>query len=112
MRAGGRLEVLLCAVTGAPLAAVLPGLLVVVASIGVISPNATALALADHADVAGAASALMGLASYVVAGAVAPLVGLGGEGSATAMALVITVCAAGGLASALVAGRVSSAAGR
>lgn len=108
----GGLEVLVCAVTGAPLAAVLPGLLVVVASIGIISPNATALALTDHADVAGAASALLGLASYVVAGAVAPLVGLGGEGSATAMALVITACAAGGLASALAAGRVSSAVGR
>jgi MFS transporter, DHA1 family, multidrug resistance protein len=110
----GGLEVLLCAVTGAPLAAVLPGLFVVVASIGIISPNATALALADHADVAGAASALLGLASYVVAGAVAPLVGLGGEGSVTAMALVVSACAAAGLASAVLAGSatVRSAAGR
>lgn len=99
----GGLEVLACALTDAPLAAVLPGLLVVVAAIGVISPNATALALAEHPDVAGAASALLGLASYVVAGAVAPLVGLGGEGSPTAMALVISACAAAGLACALAA---------
>lgn len=99
----GGVAVLVCALTDAPLAAVLPGLLVVVAAIGVISPHATALALADHAAVAGAASALLGLASYVVAGAVAPLVGLGGEGSPTAMALVITACAAGGLGCALAA---------
>jgi MFS transporter, DHA1 family, multidrug resistance protein len=101
--AGGGV-VLVAALTGAPLPVVLPGLLLVVSSIGLISPNATALALADHAAVAGAASALVGLLSYVVAGGVAPLVGLGGS-DPTGMALVITACAALGLGSAVLAGR-------
>ena len=101
---GGGAVVLVGALADAPLAVVLPGLALVVAAIGLISPCATALALADHADVAGAASALLGLASYVVAGGVAPLVGLGGD-APLGMALVVTGCAAAAGACALAAGR-------
>jgi DHA1 family bicyclomycin/chloramphenicol resistance-like MFS transporter len=68
------------------LAGVLPALFVVVASIGLVMPNATALALADQGDTAGAASAVIGLLQFAVAGVVAPLVGLGGAGSAVPMA--------------------------
>ena len=68
------------------LAGVLPALFVVVASIGLVMPNATALALADQGDTAGAASAVIGLLQFAVAGVVAPIVGLGGAGSAVPMA--------------------------
>lgn len=105
MQVSGGLVVLVAALTDAPLAVLLPGLFLVVAAIGLISPNATALALADHGAVAGAASALLGLFSFLVAGIIAPLVGLGGEGSVVAMAVVITGCAAAGLLAAVVAGR-------
>lgn len=105
MQVTGGVVALVAAVTDGPLAIVLPGLFLVVSAIGLLSPNAAALALADHASVAGAASAMLGLASYLVAGAAAPLVGLGEEGSLLAMALVITGCAVGALAAALAAGR-------
>jgi DHA1 family bicyclomycin/chloramphenicol resistance-like MFS transporter len=68
------------------LAAVLPTLFVVVASIGFVLPNATALALSGHRDTAGTASAVIGLLQFAVAGIVAPLVGLGGAHSAVPMA--------------------------
>ncbi|HEY7075019.1 MAG TPA: multidrug effflux MFS transporter [Solirubrobacteraceae bacterium] len=68
------------------LAGVLPALFVVVASIGLVMPNATALALADQGEIAGAASAVVGLLQFAVAGVVAPLVGLGGASSAVPMA--------------------------
>jgi MFS transporter, DHA1 family, multidrug resistance protein len=68
------------------LAGVLPALFVVVASIGLVLPNATALALADQGETAGAASGLIGVLQFAVAGVVAPLVGLGGAGSAVPMA--------------------------
>jgi DHA1 family bicyclomycin/chloramphenicol resistance-like MFS transporter len=73
------------------LAGVLPGFLLVVSSIGLISPNATALALADHAHQAGSASALLGLLYYMVGAAVAPLAGLGGMHTAVPMAVIIAL---------------------
>jgi MFS transporter, DHA1 family, multidrug resistance protein len=88
--AGGLL--LLAAVSlGLGLAGVLPGFLLVVASIGLINPNATALALADQAHQAGSASALLGLLTFVVGAAVAPLAGLGGTHTAVPMAVVIAL---------------------
>jgi len=88
--AGGLL--LLAAVSlGLGPAGVLPGFLLVVSSIGLISPNATALALADHAHQAGSASALLGLLYYLVGAAVAPLAGLGGTHTAVPMAVVIAL---------------------
>jgi MFS transporter, DHA1 family, multidrug resistance protein len=81
--AGG---VALLALNRLGLAAVLPALFVVVASIGFVLPNATALALSGHREIAGAASAVIGLLQFAVAGIVAPLVGLGGARSAVPMA--------------------------
>lgn len=108
VQVSGGLVVLLAALVDAPLGVVLAGLFFVVTAIGLIAPQATALALADHGAVAGSASALLGLASYVVAGVFAPLVGLGGEGSPVAMALVISGCAAAGLGAAVAAGRTAT----
>src|SRR2546423_12636585 len=67
----------------------LPPLFLVVASIGVVVPNTTALALAGHPETAGSASALLGLGQFVFGAAAAPLVGLGGKGTALPMAVVI-----------------------
>lgn len=55
-----------------------PPLFVMVSSVGLTQPNATALALEDHRGAAGSASAIMGLAKYLLGAAVAPLVGLAG----------------------------------
>lgn len=62
---------------------------VVLFSIGLVTPNTTSLALADHPEVAGTASAFLGCLQFVVGGVLAPLTGLWAEGSATAMAAVM-----------------------
>lgn len=85
--------------TDAPLWLVLIGLVLTQAAVGLIGPNATALALADHGAVAGSASALTGMASFVLGGVTAPLVGVG-DRPALSMALVMLGAAALGLLSA------------
>jgi len=87
----GGLLLLASVLLGLGLAGVLPGFLLVVASGGLNSPNATALALADHAHQAGSASALLGLCYYAVGATVAPLAGLGGTHTALPMAVVIVL---------------------
>ncbi len=77
---------------GLGLAWVLLGFFLVAASVGLIGPNTTALALAGQARAAGTASALLGVFQYVIAGAVAPLAGIGGTGTAMPMALTIAFC--------------------
>ena len=77
-------------------------LFVVVSSLGLIFPNATALALADHPYVAGSASGLLGVLQFIVGAAAAPLVGVGGTGTALPMALTIAVLGTGGVLSATV----------
>jgi MFS transporter, DHA1 family, multidrug resistance protein len=74
-------------------------LFVVVASLGLVFPNATALALADHPRVAGSASGLLGVMQFIVGAATAPLVGVGGTDTALPMALTIAVLAVGGVVS-------------
>jgi MFS transporter, DHA1 family, multidrug resistance protein len=63
-------------------------LFVMVSSIGMIMPTASALALADHPERAGAASSLLGLAQFIAGAAAAPLVGIAGETSAVPMGVV------------------------
>jgi DHA1 family bicyclomycin/chloramphenicol resistance-like MFS transporter len=74
---------------GHPLFWLLPPLFVVVAGLGVVMPNGTALALANHRDAAGTASALLGMVQFAGGALVAPLVGLGGTRTALPMAVVI-----------------------
>jgi DHA1 family bicyclomycin/chloramphenicol resistance-like MFS transporter len=92
MFAGAGLLVTVTA-TGGGLLPVAVLLWVMVASLGLVMPNATALALsrADHS--AGSASALLGTLQFLIGAAVAPLVGLAGEDSAVPMAVVITATA-------------------
>jgi DHA1 family bicyclomycin/chloramphenicol resistance-like MFS transporter len=93
----GGVALLAAAVWGAGLPGILPALFVMVSSLGVILPNATALALRDHPDMAGAASALLGLVQFATGGAVAPLVGVAGTGSALPLAVIVTGLGAGAL---------------
>ncbi|CAA9319807.1 MAG: Multidrug resistance transporter, Bcr/CflA family [uncultured Nocardioidaceae bacterium] len=78
------------AVTGfGGLLGVLVPVWVVMGTVALCGPNATALALADHGDRAGAAAALLGASQFAVGAAVAPLTGLGEAGSAVPMAATI-----------------------
>ncbi len=89
---------------------VLVCLFCVVASIGLVFPSATTLALADHPDAAGSASGLLGVCQYLFGALAAPLVGLGGEGSALPLAIVIAGCSlAAAVAYRALVGRASAA---
>ncbi len=96
VQCGGAALLLVTVVADAGLAGVLAGLFLVVASVGLVFPNASALALADHPDRAGSASALLGLCQFLFGAAAAPLVGVAGTDTALPMALVIAVSAAAG----------------
>ncbi len=78
----GGASVLASAFFRAPLVLLLVSLFLLVSSIGLVMPNASSLALADHARSAGAASALLGVLQFVVGAAATPLAGLGGAGTA------------------------------
>ncbi|OLT42673.1 Bcr/CflA family drug resistance efflux transporter [Saccharomonospora sp. CUA-673] len=98
----GTIMATVAAAAGLGLAAILPALYLVLGACGLIMPNATALAMTDHPDKAGSASALLGVLQFVVAGASSPLVGLFGEESAVPMAAIMAVFLGIGLASFLV----------
>lgn len=104
----GGLGLLTAVLAGAGLPAIVAALFVVVSSVGLVFPNATALALADHSRVAGSASALLGLTQFVIGAAVAPLAGVAGALTALPMALVICTCGAAALLSFAVAVRPRS----
>ncbi|HEY1370211.1 MAG TPA: Bcr/CflA family efflux MFS transporter, partial [Gaiellaceae bacterium] len=95
--AAGGVGLLVAVLLDAGLAGVLPSLFLTVSSIGLVLPNATALALADHPRTAGSASALIGLVQFVVGAAAAPLVGIGGATTAVPMAVVIAALGVGGM---------------
>src|SRR5262245_24632198 len=84
---------------GIGLAGILPCLFVVVSSIGLVLPNATALALSGYdPQVAGSASALLGVLQFAFGAVIAPLVGAAGVESAVPMAVMMAtlgVCACG-----------------
>jgi DHA1 family bicyclomycin/chloramphenicol resistance-like MFS transporter len=83
------------------LAGVVVTLLLVVASVGMVLPNATALALDRHPKRAGTAAALMGGIQSVLGAVAAPLVGLGEPGKGVPMAIVVLAFAGSALAAAL-----------
>lgn len=91
-------------VPAAGVAPLLLGLFLVVASVGVVAPTTTTLALAEHGAVAGSASALLGVLQYLVGALAAPLVGVAGAGTSVPMALVM-LALSGGAALALLPGR-------
>ena len=98
MSALGGLGVLTSVVFDVGLAMLLPSFFVVVASVGLVFPNATALALADHPRTAGSASALLGAQPVRHRRAGRPLAGVGGSHTALPMAIVMATLPLAGLA--------------
>jgi DHA1 family bicyclomycin/chloramphenicol resistance-like MFS transporter len=88
---------LACALASLGLAVVLPSLFLAVGSVGLVLPNAAALALADHPQLAGTASAVLGVSQFALGAAIAPLVGSAGARTAVPMAIVMAAFAAAGL---------------
>lgn len=87
---------------GLGLVALLVPLLVAVSTMGLVMPNANSLALADHPDKAGSASALMGVMQFLIGGSLSPLVGIAGEDTAVPMAMLMATFAVLALLSYLV----------
>lgn len=96
----GGVTLLAAVIAGLGLFGVLPALFLVVAAIGLVMPNSTALALTGRPPrVAGSASGLLGVAQFIIGGVAAPLVGVAGAHTAVPMAVVIaTLTVAAGLA--------------
>ena len=86
--------------SGAGLPTVLVGFVLITSSLGLVTPNATALALADHAAHAGAAAALLGLVTQLSSAVVAPLVGLAGAPQPALLGGIVLGCGAGCLVAA------------
>ena len=84
----GGTTLLVVVLSGIGLVGVLPSLFVIVASLGLVAPNATALAL-EGTRTAGSASALLGVVQFTIGAVAAPLVGMGGTMTAVPMAAVI-----------------------
>lgn len=76
---------------GLGLFAIVPSLFLVVASLGLIMPNASVLAMSGSPKTAGSASALLGVLQFSLGAGVAPIVGMGGSQTALPMAALIAV---------------------
>lgn len=75
------------------LAGVLGCMFVVLTSVGLILPNASALAMNDFPQSAGSTAALLGLAQFAIGAGLAPIVGVAGDHDALPMATVLCACA-------------------
>ena len=93
---------------GVGLPGILPCLFVVVASVGLVIPNATALAMTDYPHAAGSASALLGASQFAFGAAAAPLVGIAGRATAAPMAVAMALFGAGAVAAVTVARRTAT----
>lgn len=91
------LVLLAAAGTGLGLATLLPPLFVAIAMVGLVLPNATALALVRHHRSAGTASALLGSLQYLVGAVAGPVASVGGASTiamAVGMSLAVTAALA------------------
>ena len=104
--AAGAALLAIVVVGGVGLPGVLPCLFVTVAMIGLIAPNATALALTDYPHAAGSASALLGAFQFAIGAAAAPLVGAAGL-TAVPMGLTMTIFGVAALIAERIARRVA-----
>ncbi|QRY51126.1 multidrug effflux MFS transporter [Mycolicibacterium septicum] len=86
------------------LSAFLVPVLAILAGMGLVLPNAPAVALSRHPDAAGTAAALLGAAQFGLGAAVAPAIGALGNG-APALSWVMTAGMAIALAALLLVGR-------
>ncbi|MCX6364911.1 MAG: multidrug effflux MFS transporter [Actinobacteria bacterium] len=94
----GLAVLLVTLVGGLSIAALAVPLFVLVASLGFVFPDSTALALSLHPDVAGSASAYFGTFRLGLGALATPLVGIGGAVSGLPMAIIIAVSSAAALA--------------
>ncbi|MGQ0502660.1 MAG: multidrug effflux MFS transporter [Panacagrimonas sp.] len=76
----------------APLPLLIATLFCYLAGLGMIGPNAGAIAMAEQGQVAGAASALMGTLSFIVGMAAGFAVSAAGGATAVPLALIIAAC--------------------
>jgi DHA1 family bicyclomycin/chloramphenicol resistance-like MFS transporter len=80
------------------LGVILPSLFILLFGLGFVGPNAMALALQNHPNSAGAASALLGTGQFLFAAGLAPLAGIGGSHDALPMGILMVVLAGGATA--------------
>jgi len=73
-------------------AAIIAGVVALMAVVGFVMPNNPVLALADHGERAGAAAALLGASSFVFGGVISPVSGMFEAASAVPMAGIMVVC--------------------
>jgi DHA1 family bicyclomycin/chloramphenicol resistance-like MFS transporter len=95
LTAGALILAVTVAVGDLPVGAILPAFFLLVASVGLVLPNSTTLAMAPHPRVAGSASALLGLLQASGGALVAPLVGIAGTDSAVPLAVIVATLVAG-----------------
>ena len=76
------------------LAPTIQPLIALVATLGFVGPNATAVAMERHGRRAGKASATLGAGQYVIAALASAAVGLANDGTMRPMAIVMASCAA------------------
>lgn len=103
--AAAGLGLVVVALVGAPLPLLLAGLFTSIASIGLVAPNAMALALEEHGAQAGTAAALLGLGQFVTGALAAPLTGLVGGTGALPLAVVVAAFAVAALAASVLTRR-------
>jgi MFS transporter, DHA1 family, multidrug resistance protein len=95
MSTGSTLFLVAVATNWGGLAVILPSLFILLFGLGFVGPNAMALALQNHADSAGAASALLGSGQFLFGAGLAPLAGIGGSHDALPMGVLMVVLAGG-----------------
>jgi DHA1 family bicyclomycin/chloramphenicol resistance-like MFS transporter len=94
-----------------PLEMLLVPLFVFASALGMMRPNATALAIARHPRLAGTASAYLGALQFMLSALLSPFAGIGGRGAAAPAGIIIgTLCAAALAAQLLLARRRRAAA--
>jgi DHA1 family bicyclomycin/chloramphenicol resistance-like MFS transporter len=98
MSSGSLLFLLAVSTNWGGLGVILPSLFLVLFGLGFVTPNATALALQNHPQSAGAASALLGSAQFLVGAGLAPLAGIGGNHDALPMGILMMSLAGGAIA--------------
>jgi MFS transporter, DHA1 family, multidrug resistance protein len=95
MSTGSTLFLVAVATNWGGLAVILPSLFILLFGLGFVGPNAMALALQNHAESAGAASALLGSGQFLFGAGLAPLAGIGGSHDALPMGVLMVVLAGG-----------------
>lgn len=91
MTLAGSLGLLATGIATLPVGVVIVSLLTLATGVAVATPPTTSIAMADHPDKAGTASALLGFTKFGFGGVAAPLVGLGGASTVLPLGLVTVV---------------------